>query len=210
MRNKASEDLLHYGLRPTNRILLCGPPGTGKTLTAKVLASAMGYKLAYVVFDALVAPYLGETASNLRRVFDFVESGKYVALFDEFDIIGKSRDDPNEHGEIKRLVKQLHADDGRLQGAEHNTGYNQPPPYPRQSCLAQVRRHNLLRHAGCGQEERFVCKIPGRPAQRGGPPPLRAGRSDRRVLCSRCGPNVRGGAAKGPSSGATTRSVRTA
>ena len=42
--NKAGEDLLHYGLRPTNRIHPCGPPGTGKTLTAKVMATAMGYR----------------------------------------------------------------------------------------------------------------------------------------------------------------------
>ena len=28
--NRAAEKLLSYGLRPTNRILLCGPPGTGK------------------------------------------------------------------------------------------------------------------------------------------------------------------------------------
>ena len=105
--NRASEDLLHYGLRPTNRILLCGPPGTGKTLTAKVLASAMGYRLVHVVFDSMVAPYLGETASNMRKIFEFVGTGRYVALFDEFDIVGKSRDDPNEHGEIRRLVNNF-------------------------------------------------------------------------------------------------------
>ena len=105
--NKAYKDLLHYGLRPTNRILLCGPPGTGKTLTAKVLATAMGYRLVHVVFDSMVAPYLGETASNLRKIFEFVGTGRYVALFDEFDIVGKSRDDPNEHGEIRRLVNNF-------------------------------------------------------------------------------------------------------
>ena len=105
--NKASEDLLHYGLRPTNRILLCGPPGTGKTLTAKVVASAMGYKLVHVVFDSMVAPYLGETASNMRKIFEFVGSGRYVVLFDEFDIVGKSRGDQNEHGEIRRLVNNF-------------------------------------------------------------------------------------------------------
>ena len=105
--NKAAEDLLHYGLRPTNRILLCGPPGTGKTLTAKVVATAMGYRLVHVVFDSIVSPYLGETASNLRRIFEFVERGRFVVLFDEFDIVGKKRDDPHEHGEIRRLVNNF-------------------------------------------------------------------------------------------------------
>ena len=105
--NKAFEALLHYGLRPTNRILLCGPPGTGKTLTARVLAAAMGYRLVHVVFYSLVSPYLGETASNLRRVFEFAGSGRFVVMFDEFDIVGKRRDDPHEHGEIKRLVNNF-------------------------------------------------------------------------------------------------------
>ena len=105
--NKAFKELLHYGLRPTSRILLCGPPGTGKTLTAKILATAMGYRLVHVMFDTVVSPYLGETASNLRRIFEFVEQGRFVALFDEFDIVGKMRDDPHEHGEIKRLVNNF-------------------------------------------------------------------------------------------------------
>ena len=105
--NKAFEALLHYGLRPTNRILLCGPPGTGKTLTAKVMATAMGCRLVHVMFDSIVSPYLGETASNLRRVFEFAGSGRFVVMFDEFDIVGKKRDDPHEHGEIKRLVNNF-------------------------------------------------------------------------------------------------------
>ena len=105
--NKASESLLHYGLRPTSRILLCGPPGTGKTLTARVLATAMGYRLAHVMFDSIVSPYLGETAYNLGRIFEFAGRGRFVVLFDEFDIVGKKRDDPHEHGEIKRLVNNF-------------------------------------------------------------------------------------------------------
>jgi ATP-dependent 26S proteasome regulatory subunit len=52
----------------------------------------------------LVSSYLGETASNLHRVFDFVNKGSWVLLFDEFDALGKARDDPGEHGEVKRVV----------------------------------------------------------------------------------------------------------
>jgi ATP-dependent 26S proteasome regulatory subunit len=47
---------------------------------------------------------LGETASNLHRIFDFVGNGSWVLLFDEFDALGKARDDPSEHGEVKRVV----------------------------------------------------------------------------------------------------------
>lgn len=50
---------------------------------------------------------LGETAANLRRVFDFIERREWVVLFDEFDAIGKDRDNPFEHGELKRVVNSL-------------------------------------------------------------------------------------------------------
>jgi SpoVK/Ycf46/Vps4 family AAA+-type ATPase len=104
---KSSEILAKYGLKPKQKILFCGPPGTGKTLSAKVISSMLGYPLVYVKFDSIVSSYLGETATNLRKVFDFISQGEWVVLFDEFDIIGKKRDDPYEHGEIKRVVNNF-------------------------------------------------------------------------------------------------------
>lgn len=104
---KSSEILAKYGLKPKQKILFCGPPGTGKTLSSKVISSILGYPLIYVKFDSIVSSYLGETATNLRKVFDFISQGEWVVLFDEFDIIGKKRDDPYEHGEIKRVVNNF-------------------------------------------------------------------------------------------------------
>lgn len=102
------QDLLAAGgLRPTQRVLFYGPPGCGKTLAARVMASVLGYPLITIRFDAVVSSYLGETASNLRRVFDFIQRGQWVVLFDEFDAIGKDRDNPFEHGELKRVVNSL-------------------------------------------------------------------------------------------------------
>ena len=54
--------------------------------------------------DAVVSSFLGETASNLHRIFDFARNGSWVLLFDEFDALGKALDDPSEHGEIKRVI----------------------------------------------------------------------------------------------------------
>jgi len=99
--------LATYGLKPKRKILFYGPPGTGKTLTAKIMSSIIGYPLVYVKFESVVSSYLGETSSNLRKIFDYIEKGKWVVLFDEFDIIGKQRDDPTEHGEIKRVVNNF-------------------------------------------------------------------------------------------------------
>jgi SpoVK/Ycf46/Vps4 family AAA+-type ATPase len=105
--NRRSDLLAGYGLRPSQKVLFFGPPGCGKTLAAHVVASEMARPLVTVRFDGVVSSYLGETAANLRKVFDFVTSGWYVVLFDEFDAIGKDRDSPFEHGELKRVVNAL-------------------------------------------------------------------------------------------------------
>lgn len=104
---KTREILTTYGLKPKQKLLFCGPPGTGKTLTSYVISSVLGYPLVYIRFDSIVSSFLGETATNLRKIFDFIEEGEWVVLFDEFDIIGKKRDDPYEHGEIKRVVNNF-------------------------------------------------------------------------------------------------------
>lgn len=107
VENRYADRLMRHGMRPKNRILFCGPPGTGKTLSARVISSVVGYKFAHVMFDSVISSYLGETATNLRKIFEFIEKGKFVILFDEFDIVGKKRDDPYEHGEIKRIVNNF-------------------------------------------------------------------------------------------------------
>lgn len=99
-----SETLSSYGLHPVDRLLFCGPPGCGKTLTAEVLASELGLPLAIVRIDSVVSSFLGETAANLRQVFDFISSVPMVVLFDEFDALAKERADAAEHGELKRVV----------------------------------------------------------------------------------------------------------
>ena len=85
LENKSIKRLLAHGFRPETKILLCGPPGTGKTLSARILSSEIGYPFAYVHFDSVVSSLLGQTATNLRKIFNFIEAGKFVVLFDEFD-----------------------------------------------------------------------------------------------------------------------------
>lgn len=104
---KSYEVLATYNLKPKNKVLFCGLPGTGKTFSAQVISSYLGIPLVYVNFDAIISSYLGETASNLRKVFDFISNGIWVVLFDEVDIIGKNRDDQHETGEIKRVVNNF-------------------------------------------------------------------------------------------------------
>ena len=97
-------ELIEAGVPLRQRVLMFGPPGTGKSSAAEGLAAEIGLPLVVVRLDSLISSYLGETASNLRRVIDFAASAPFIVLFDEFDAIGRQRDDPQEHGELKRVV----------------------------------------------------------------------------------------------------------
>lgn len=105
--NLNSKKLYAKAMKPKQNILFCGPAGTGKTFAAKVISSVTTYPFVYVLFDSIVSSFLGETATNLRKIFSFIEKGRFVVLFDEFDVVGKKRDDPHEHGEIKRVVNNF-------------------------------------------------------------------------------------------------------
>jgi SpoVK/Ycf46/Vps4 family AAA+-type ATPase len=104
---KKAEDLMEKGVEPTNRILFCGPPGCGKTLTANTLAGEIGIPIAYVKLDGLVSSYLGQTGTNIRKIFEFVKNKRIMLFLDEFDAIAKKRDDAHELGELKRVVTTL-------------------------------------------------------------------------------------------------------
>ncbi len=104
---KDADILATYNLENKKKILLCGKPGTGKTFSVQIISSILNIPLIYVRFDAIISSYLGETATNLRKVFDYIESNTWIVLFDEFDVIGKNRDDNHEHGEIKRVVNSF-------------------------------------------------------------------------------------------------------
>jgi len=104
---KDADILATYNLQYKKKILLCGKPGTGKTFSAQIISSILNIPLVYIRFDAIISSYLGETAGNLRKVFEFIENGTWIVLFDEFDFIGKNRNDNHEHGEIKRMVNNF-------------------------------------------------------------------------------------------------------
>ena len=94
-------------MKPAGKVIFFGPPGCGKTLAAEVVAFELDRPLAVVRLDALVSSFLGETAANLRKVFDFIAQHPFVVLFDEFDAIGKERDSGSDHGELRRVVNAV-------------------------------------------------------------------------------------------------------
>lgn len=105
--HRRADVLRSFGMKPSGKVIFHGPPGCGKTLAAEVIAFELDLPLAIVRLDALVSSFLGETAANLRKVFDFIAEYPMVALFDEFDAIGKERSDSGEHGELRRVVNAV-------------------------------------------------------------------------------------------------------
>ena len=100
----ARDRLAHHGLRYRQKILLYGSPGCGKTMGAERIAWNTGLTLVKVRFDAMVSSYLGETATNLREVFETAAATPCLLFIDECDSLAKSREDSQEVGEIKRVV----------------------------------------------------------------------------------------------------------
>ncbi len=107
-REYVSRDrLAAHGLTPRRKILLYGPPGCGKSMGAERLAWNVGLPFFKVQFDTLISSFLGESASNLRTIFDATKEQPCVLLLDECDFIAKSRTYGQDVGEMFRLVNLL-------------------------------------------------------------------------------------------------------
>lgn len=102
-----ADQLQTQGIMPAYSLMLFGAPGTGKTYLATYLASKLKLPLITAKLDGLLSSFLGTTARNISNLFLFANRYKCILLLDEFDAIAKLRDDPNELGELKRVVNTL-------------------------------------------------------------------------------------------------------
>ena len=101
------EYLSAIDLQPPKTCLIYGAPGTGKTRLALWIAYKLDVPIVLVRLDGLVSSFLGTTARNIGNLFAFANRHRCMLLLDEFDAIAKVRDDPQEVGEIKRVVNAL-------------------------------------------------------------------------------------------------------
>lgn len=88
-----------------NKILLYGPPGTGKTTLGFYIAKELRQNIKYVKVSDVISSRFGETLKNIANVFE--NSSEQIIFIDEFDAFGKSRQDNNDIGELKRIVNSL-------------------------------------------------------------------------------------------------------
>jgi ATPase family associated with various cellular activities (AAA) len=102
-----AEKLAANGLLTRFGLMLAGPPGTGKTLLAGHIAAQLNRPFFVARLDSLISSRLGETAKNIRMVFDFAPAAGGVLFLDELDAIAKMRDDRHELGELKRVVNTV-------------------------------------------------------------------------------------------------------
>lgn len=106
--HKFVNELHKYGLPVNNKILLYGNSGCGKTTTAKAIASALEKKIIILNLSNVVCSRIGETSQNVKAVFDKAGKEKAILFLDEFDQIGKERDnDDGDVGEMRRLVNTI-------------------------------------------------------------------------------------------------------
>lgn len=102
-----ADRLRSRGISTRFNLLLSGPPGTGKSLLAGHIAARLSRTLYVVRLDSLISSLLGDTAKNVRSIFDFGAGRPCVLFLDELDAVAKVRDDPRDLGELRRVVNTL-------------------------------------------------------------------------------------------------------
>ena len=105
--HKRAEELRRHQLPLRSKLLFCGPPGCGKTLCAEVIGRELSLPLYVAKLDVIVSSFLGETAANLRRLFEFAARRPSILFLDEFDALARARTDVTEHNELRRVVNSL-------------------------------------------------------------------------------------------------------
>jgi SpoVK/Ycf46/Vps4 family AAA+-type ATPase len=99
-------------------VLFAGPSGTGKTMAAEVIAGDAGLDLYKVDLASVVSKYIGETETNIGRVFDEAEASNAVLFFDEADALFGERSEVSDahdryaNVEVDYLLERMEEHDG--------------------------------------------------------------------------------------------------
>ncbi len=94
-----------------HRFLFHGPAGTGKTESVKQISAILRRELYTVDFSSVIDSRLGQTAKNISKLFDeinsFTQPDRVVVLFDEIDALALDRIDSRDVREMGRATSAL-------------------------------------------------------------------------------------------------------
>ena len=97
------------GLKQTGegRVCLYGPPGTGKSAFAKHVAEVIGKTVLLKRASDILAPYIGQTESNMAAMFRQAKKDGAILILDEADSFLRSRDGAKRSWEITAVNEML-------------------------------------------------------------------------------------------------------
>ena len=100
-----------------NTTLLYGQSGTGKTELGRYIAYKLNLPFFYISFSSAIDSYMGSTAKNIHKVFDFCNSIPCVLMLDEVDCIATKRESGGGKGcdgELERTTISIMQELDRL------------------------------------------------------------------------------------------------
>ena len=107
LMKEASEEMALRHISYINASLLYGESGTGKTELGKYIAYKLGLPFFYISFTSTIDSYLGSTAKNLHKVFEFCKAYPCVLMVDEADCVAARRSgggSKGADGELERTT----------------------------------------------------------------------------------------------------------
>lgn len=105
-----ADEMAYRHIPYKNTTLLYGPSGTGKTELGKYVAHKLNLPFFYVSFSSTIDSYMGSTAKNIHKIFDFCNSIPCVLMLDEVDCVATTRSAGGSRGvdgELERTTISL-------------------------------------------------------------------------------------------------------
>ena len=112
-----ADEMSRHNIAYKNTTLLYGESGTGKTELGRYIAHKLNLPFFYISFVATIDSYMGSTAKNIHKVFDFCNAIPCVLMLDEIDCVATKRSSSGSKGadgELERTTITLMQELDRL------------------------------------------------------------------------------------------------
>ena len=112
-----ADEMAYRHIPYKNTTLLYGVSGTGKTEFGRYVAYKLNLPFFYVSFSSTIDSYMGSTAKNIHKIFDFCNSIPCVLMLDEVDCVATTRSAGGSRGvdgELERTTISLMQELDRL------------------------------------------------------------------------------------------------